>query len=45
MNREAKLQVVEIVLSVGLIAMLVYFHISEGKQHKEMMDALNGVKK
>ena len=41
---EKKLQIAEILLTVLLICILFYFHHEEGKNHTEMMDALNGIK-
>ena len=37
-----KLEIVEIGLTVFLIGLLIYFHVEEGKQHKEMIDAITG---
>ena len=41
---EVKLQIFEILLTAFLIGVLFWFHNQEGKQHTEMMDALNGIK-
>jgi hypothetical protein len=41
---EVKLQLVEILLTASLIGILFYFHYEENKNHKETMDALNGIK-
>jgi preprotein translocase subunit Sss1 len=40
-NLEIKIAALEVILSVGLIGMLIYFHVQEDKKHKEMIDALN----
>jgi len=44
MDKETKLQIVEISLTAALIGILFWFHHNDGKQHKEMMGALNEIK-